>query len=425
MATRPTRTYTPRMAGDADKAREVGSANATPADRRPTGILFRSTPESAAQGRITVLACVETVLAMSVTAYIAWRTGSLLYIAVPACVAPLLLLRTPYSTAIGLKLWGRYEAWVDRVSTWDERMLESRRIVFVLSATAVVVLIVSSSLPALACRMAAVGRAMLRHPLATFGAIPGNWRRVALATDLHHPPEIVPGIEKADVDSSYRFAMVLYLLLVSAKVPHIAFPRIPGVVIAPIAWIGSGIFFVIWFVPALIYRWSLKSTSFVYFPLLWAAFTSRRGQDTVAQRLETIATDQTERLVRWYAGFVLIFLTILPVVLAAPLQPTIARVQSALSVELFDFWLFTGRIKLWHLVRVINAVITMGLFVFADKALRRIKYGRPHSDQVVHRVIGTCLYVRGFLGVYLWAKLLHIVVTAVDWSAVDWRIVPW
>ncbi|MCH8147648.1 MAG: hypothetical protein IH987_06575, partial [Planctomycetes bacterium] len=29
------------------------------------------------------------------------------------------------------------------------------------------------------------------------------------------------------------------------------------------------------------------------------------------------------------------------------------------------------------------------------------------------------------LGIYLAAKLLHIVVTSVDWSAVNWRIIPW
>ena len=46
-------------------------------------------------------------------------------------------------------------------------------------------------------------------------------------------------------------------------------------------------------------------------------------------------------------------------------------------------------------------------------------------DERVHAIIGTCLYVRAFLGVYLSAKLLHVVVTSVDWSGVDWRIVPW
>ena len=95
------------------------------------------------------------------------------------------------------------------------------------------------------------------------------------------------------------------------------------------------------------------------------------------------------------------------------------------GVELVDFRLFPGQIKLWHLVRVINAAITMGLFFFADNARRRIDYGHPHSDRWVHGVIGTGLYVRAFLGVYLSAKLLHLVVTSVDWSAVPWRIVPW
>lgn len=419
MATRPTRTYTSRMAGDVDKARGVNNANATPTDGRPPGILFWSTPESAAQGRITVLACVETVLAMSVTAYIAWKTDSLLYIAVPACVAPLLLLRTPYSTAVGLTLWGRYDAWVGRVEAWDDRVRESGTFVSVLSLAAFFVVIFSSSLAALACRIGAVGTAILCHPLTTFGAIPANWRRVALATDLHHAPEMVPGIDKGDGHSGFRFADAWPEFRRMTRAPELR--RVRHV----LSSIVFAVLLVVMYVPTLLYRWSLKSTSVVYFPLLWAAFKGRRGGDTPAQQLETIATDQGERLVRWYAGIVLIFLTVLPFVLAAPLHPIIAPVQSAFGVDLVDFWLFTGEIKLWHVVRVINAGITMGLFLFADKALRRIKYGRAHSDERVHAIIGICLFVRAFLGVYLSAKLLHIVVTAVNSSAVDWRIVPW
>ncbi len=411
------------MAGDEDVARGVKSA--TPTDRRPPGILFWSTPESAAEGHITVLACVETVLAMSVTAYIAWRTGSLLYIAIPASVAPLLLLRTPHSTAVGLTLFGRYNAWMERVAAWDDRVRESRRFAAVLSFAAFLVVAFSWSLGALACRIAAVGTAILRHPLTTLSAIPGNWRRVALATDLHHPPELVPGIEKSDAYSDSQFSEVFHWAQAAIRKPTLGLPGSPRVIVIPLRRIVFGVLLAVWFVPALLYRWSLKSTSVVYFPLLWAAFKGRRGENTAAQRVETIATDQWERIIRWYAGFVLIFLTILPAVLAAPLQPIIARVQSALGVELVDFWLFTGQIKLWHLVRGFNAVITMALFLFVDKALRRIKHGRAHSDELVHGIIGTCLFVRGFLGVYLSAKLLHIVVTAVDWSAVHWRIVPW
>lgn len=417
MATHHALTYTPRMAGDTDEAPGVKSA--TPTAKRPPAILFWSTAESAAAGRITVLACVETMLAVSVTVYIAWRTGSLLYIAVPACIAPLLLLRTPYSTELGLTMWGRYGEWIVRVSTWDDRVRESRRSVWIFSSAAYYVVMFSSSVAPLTCRIAAVGTAILRHPLPTLGAIPGNWRRVALATDLHHAPEIVPGIEKAGAVSLFRFTDVFSRFRTMTRASEL--PWVTRAIVS----IMLGVAFVFWYLPALLYRWSLKSTTLVYFPLLWAAFKSRRVGDTAAQRLETIATDQAERVVRWYAWFVLILLTIVPAVLAAPLQPIIAPVQSALGVDVIDFWLFTGQIELWHVVRVVNSVITVGLFLFADKALRRIKYDRALSDVLVHGIIGTCLFVRGFLGLYLAAKLLHVVVTSVDWSAVDWRIVPW
>lgn len=420
MATHRTRTYTPRMVGETDVA--PGVKRARPTDSRRPGILFWSTSESAGEGRITVLACVETMLAMSVTAYIAWRTGSLLYIAVPACVAPLLLLRTPYSTEVGLKLWGRYEALLKSIDTWHGRARESGRFVGLLSLAAYSAVVFCSMLPASVCRIAAVGTAIFRHPITTFGAIPRNWRRVALATDLHHPPEMVPGIEQGDEHVGFRLAPVLRA---TTRKLNPDLPRRQRVMLSLVHWVVLGVVLVLCFGPALLYRWSLKSTSAVYFPLLWAAFKGRRGENRAAHRVEMITTDQAERIVRWYAWVVLIFLTILPAVLAAPLQPIIARVQSAFGVEVVDFWLFTGQIKLWHVVRVFNAIITVGLFLFADKALRRIKHGDPHSDELVHKIIGTCLFVRGFLGLYLAAKLLHTVITSVDWSAVDWRIVPW
>ena len=407
------------MAADPDVA--SGVDNAPPTERRPPELLFWSTPESAAEGRVTVLACVETVFAVSVTLYIAWKTASLLYIAFPACVAPMLLLRTSHSTALGLKLFVRYFSWAGGGLGKLKPLLRRSRFGQILASASVVAVVFASPMAALGCRIAGVGVAMLRHPLASLHAIPRNWRRAALATDLHHPPEIVPGVETTEAFSAFRLQNIFSTFRENPSEPMGYMPWGARL----IYWILVGFWLVAWFAPALFYRWSLKSTSVVYLPLLWAALKGRRGADTAAQRLDTIATDQAERLVRWYAGFVLIVLTILPAVLAAPLQPIIAPVQSAFGVELVDFWLFTGQIKLWHVVRVINAAITMGLFLFADKALRRIEHGRAYSDGLVHGIIGTGLFLRGFFGVYLAAKLLHLAVTSVDWSAVDWRIIPW
>jgi hypothetical protein len=54
-------------------------------------------------------------------------------------------------------------------------------------------------------------------------AIPDNWRRVALATDLRLPPEYIPGIELAAKQNRYDFGD--YVLSPRNVVPRRA--RIP------------------------------------------------------------------------------------------------------------------------------------------------------------------------------------------------------
>src|ERR1043166_6766696 len=81
-------------------------------------ILFWSTPSSASEGRFTILAFLETLAAMFLVGFRIWKTGNLLYIAIPAATAPLLLLRTHESTELGFSLYSRTVRWVEAVDTW-------------------------------------------------------------------------------------------------------------------------------------------------------------------------------------------------------------------------------------------------------------------------------------------------------------------
>jgi len=241
-----------------------------------------------------------------------------------------------------------------------------------------------------------------------------------MATDLHHLPEMIPGIETASIDKRYRFSDLLYRALTAARTEYSHRSSLFKVVYTSAYFLRLGLLFV----PALFYRWSLKSTTWVWAPLVWVVSTSRKGDYTLAERLDMINTAQTERFRRWYSGFVLIR-TILPFVFAAPFQPMIVALQNTWGVKVVDFWLFTGEIKLWHVMRVFNAGITFALFFFVDKALHRIKHGHPFTDGLVHGVISTSTFIRSLFGVYLASKLLHILISSIDWAAIKWSLIIW
>ena len=66
---------------------------------------FHSTLESVKNREMTVLAILETVAAVSLSIWLATRSGSLFYIVVATLLAPFLLLRTGESTKLGLRLF--------------------------------------------------------------------------------------------------------------------------------------------------------------------------------------------------------------------------------------------------------------------------------------------------------------------------------
>jgi hypothetical protein len=168
-------------------------------------ILFWSTPSSADEGRFTVLAFLETLAAMFLAGFFIWKTGNLLHTAIPAAAAPLLLLRTPESTELGFVLYNRTVRWVEAVDAWQERDRANRLIKESCLYLGFVFFLVVIPSISVVIRIMAIVVTLVRHPITIVLAIPGNWRRIAMAIDLHHPPEMIPGIETASVDKRYRF----------------------------------------------------------------------------------------------------------------------------------------------------------------------------------------------------------------------------
>jgi hypothetical protein len=127
--------------------------------------------------------------------------------------------------------------------------------------------------------------ATFSHPLVGLQAIPTNWRYFVWHSDLCEPPELLPGHD----ESSF-----VEMVVDGFKEKRFldAYEYIFIIFVTPI-----------FYLPALLWRWSIKSTAWFYFPFLWVG----RGWQNV----------HGEELLIWAKGYSRKWLNITGVLLAA------------------------------------------------------------------------------------------------------------
>ncbi|MBF0161018.1 MAG: hypothetical protein HQL88_01895 [Magnetococcales bacterium] len=93
--------------------------------------------------------------------------------------------------------------------------------------------------------------ATLCHPWQGLRAMPGNWRRISWVLDSGYPPELVPGLSFWTPAFSLKEIQAIFH-------SHGLLRKLFGLLA-----------FLCFFLPAILYRWSLKSTVWLYWPLLF------------------------------------------------------------------------------------------------------------------------------------------------------------
>ena len=147
----------------------------------------------------SLLAILETGLAMTIGIFVAVKWGTW-HIAIAACIAPFLLLRTKASTKLAVKWLSEFWEWSDPFFQRTANSLPGMVIGLVLSP-------VSTALAAVLCRFFSVLWTVLTSPINSLAQIPNNWAQNAWCMDVFVPLEILPGSRLLNLSERQRASL--------------------------------------------------------------------------------------------------------------------------------------------------------------------------------------------------------------------------
>ena len=201
--------------------------------------------------------------------------------------------------------------------------------------------------------------------------IPKNLFKLILATDILHPLEILPGISKTT--SEYRFGGIIKSFIHNIKKSNKFFLIIT---IIPML-LNTLFFFLLLSIPTLIFRYSLKSTSWIYLPLIWLIQPQDRQNLTTKLKIES--KNFIAYLMFFYSLIVVFVFTFPPLIF--PHTELGVYLQTLAIPKTLKTIFFAYEFNLWHLTRFLSALITIVFMVSFTKILIRRENGEPsYSD---------------------------------------------
>jgi uncharacterized membrane protein len=209
-----------------------------------------------------------------------------------AILGPLTLLRTEYSTKLGLAYYSRLVIFNRRVDSWRDDItvtgLAREMRLFIVFA------IHLFYIPAwmVAIRIWSIARTVCKRPAESLLAIPKNWSRTVFVLDSCTPPEPVPGV--GDFTGTELYSVRVHFRSVFWHLRNRFADRSFGFkAIYLIGWLTQcGLLYI----PGLALRLGLKSSSFLWYPLIYCV-RSVTGKP-VGELLDQVRTDPFERIKR-------------------------------------------------------------------------------------------------------------------------------
>lgn len=199
--------------------------------------------------------------------------------------------------------------------------------------------------------------ATLCHLSAGWKALPANWKRTLFSIDFAHPPELVPGYKG---DSDFNFE-VLYKRVKSN--PNWDEDRV-----------FSAVQMFLSFLPAYLYRLSIKSTFWLYWPLAYIADDGRSKTRPAVFLDRQSATPFAWMSALLAASTVFGFFVTNTVTHLSALLPAFLVSFKVGAIE-FLLRLDLGAQKPWLWLSLLSAGITLVLFVWAGQMRPEFKHG--------------------------------------------------
>lgn len=362
-----------------------------------------SNKESVAKGEVSVLAIVETLCAIALVFYLSSHFNTLRWLAIAMCVSPLLLLRTEESTRLGIELFDRWVNWV-RAHLRPEQAGRLKLPAFLLG-----IMILYGPIPFVA-RVSATIIDALSRPGAALRAIPKNWARVTLSIDTIFAPELVPEHPFASFDRVVR-----------------RIQETQGKAALVVIWCFSFLFVFPLFLPAFLYRWSVKATSIIYAPLVFVAHSTFSEGKDLRTKLELTKRGDLSRI-RVLYGIAAITAFLVKLVLMAKWNGFAAWWNGNPITEFLAIYVAPSEIPKWQLAELANSVLAIGSMLFARHALLRSDLGHPFPETPVKRILGFVSGLRWVLALYAIVCTGYITMRAAhDWNlpALGAKWWPW
>lgn len=383
-----------------------------------------STPETIARGELTVFALFETILAVSLSLSLAFYFGTLFHIAIGACIAPLLLLRSPASIRTG-GLW--FQKGLPQKQQKDDLFLQMWIYLRVLAWASFVRVF-----------------ATLRHPIEGMRSLPDNWKRVVLCTDIGSPIELIPGagsvediLKRLSYDEDFQgwkqlsFGTALAGLMAGCLVwigtlTSYAIPRYALYFLAASFGFAALHFALglLCYVIAYLYRFSLKSTAILWLPLLYVVRTTFDESLSVLARLEDVRESAVWKLIRFTAWCILLLLAVKVLLLPNVIEWWISLPWA----PILNVYAMPNIIHPWHIATGFNAVMALlGYYLFLDRAPRFITNG-AWSESSVANGIRAFTFFRGIVSLYSIVVGIYLTIAAarvMAWPSWSTDIFPW
>jgi hypothetical protein len=375
--------------------------------------------------QFSVLAAVETLAATALSLLIAYAIDSFVHIIVGVVFAPFLLLRTKKSKATGLVLYRKFICNISGHYQYDKnnKIDDIKRFRY-----QTVIAFASLFIRAYATIISTV-----KCPLEAIKSISKNWYEQCFQINFRTPLEPVPGAKRFP-EPSYNavptlsmwmklitnipvlivilvsvmavsllgLASGLLVVLISALLGKLidsdgVAVLVVGAIIAAVIAIKVSFKLVSYApeiaskLPAVLYRWSLKSTFLFWAPLLWVLNPLPPRTTLTEEVLDEFRNGVISKLASLYSGILFLAFSGKLYLVGIANYSTNHPIVQATVIDIY----------LWHIAALLNALLAISLLVVSDIEIRKLKYRDGYIADKTVRILLITVVVRRFLTVYV------------------------